>query len=507
MKNWTIAKRLTFALSTLLALMLLLGIVSWLKTEQISRNVNGIASESLPELTLAGDLRFQAVLLRVTNLKHVLYDEAAQKDGLEKEAQQEEQAFTDLIAGYEQHVQAPEQQAIFTKIKPLWTQYLVETRKLRDASRQKDTAATQAYLLAAGKTGNELVKGVEDLRDYSAHQAAASTHTIVQLVAFSKQTVLVVITASVLLSVLVGWLITRSITAILSQVAKDLSAGADQTTTAAGEVSTASQTLAQGAGEQAASLEEASSSLEELASMTKRNSDNAQKANDLARQARMAADKGAGDMHTMGKSMDAIKAASDDVAKIIKTIDEIAFQTNILALNAAVEAARAGEAGMGFAVVAEEVRTLAQRSAQAAKETAAKIEGAIGKTAQGVDISHKVAEALNEIVVKARQVDELAAEVATASNEQNQGISQLNTAVSQMDKVTQSNAASAEESAAAAQELNAQAYSMKESVGRLLSLVGGEATPAVVPADNFRRAMNGHPTKATREELAVIAGQ
>jgi methyl-accepting chemotaxis protein len=212
-------------------------------------------------------------------------------------------------------------------------------------------------------------------------------------------------------------------------------------------------------------------------------------------------------MQTMSASMDAIKASSDDVAKIIKTIDEIAFQTNILALNAAVEAARAGEAGMGFAVVAEEVRNLAQRSAQAAKETAAKIEGAISRTGQGVEISRKVAEALNEIVTKARQVDELAAEVASASNEQTQGISQLNTAVSQMDKVTQSNAASAEESAAAAEQLNAQAYSMKESVGRLLDLVGGQSATAsarakttVVPGAIAPRSANGKSAYAMPKE-------
>ena len=180
-------------------------------------------------------------------------------------------------------------------------------------------------------------------------------------------------------------------------------------------------------------------------------------------------------MQAMSAAMQAIKASSDDIGKIIKTIDEIAFQTNILALNAAVEAARAGEAGMGFAVVADEVRNLAQRSAQAAKETAAKIEGAIGSTAQGVEISAKVAAALNDIVAKVRQVDELVAEVASASHEQTQGITQINTAVGQMDKVTQSNAASAEESAAAAEQLSAQAETMKHSVQELINLVDGYA--------------------------------
>jgi methyl-accepting chemotaxis protein len=270
-----------------------------------------------------------------------------------------------------------------------------------------------------------------------------------------------------------GWRMKTQIAGNLHIIASELSKVSETSVNASAQVSAASQTLAEGASEQAASLEETSASLEEISSMSKRNAENLQKANALARQAREAADKGTADMHTMSAAMDAIKVSSDDISKIIKTIDEIAFQTNILALNAAVEAARAGEAGMGFAVVADEVRNLAQRSAQAAKETAAKIQGAISKTGQGVEISGKVAQTLNDIVAKVRQVDELAAEVANASHEQTQGIAQINTAVSQMDKVTQSNAASAEESAAAAQELNAQAAIMKQSVAELLTLVNG----------------------------------
>jgi methyl-accepting chemotaxis protein len=211
-----------------------------------------------------------------------------------------------------------------------------------------------------------------------------------------------------------------------------------------------------------------------MSSMTKRNADSANKVKHLGSQARQAGDVAMGDMQSMGSAMDDIKASSDDIAKIIKTIDEIAFQTNILALNAAVEAARAGEAGAGFAVVADEVRNLAQRCAQAAKETAMKIEDSVQKSTNGVQISAKVAKSLEEIVSKARQVDELAGEVASASQEQSQGIEQVNTAVSQMDKVTQSNAANAEESASAAEELNAQAENLKESVHNLLALVDGD---------------------------------
>ena len=264
----------------------------------------------------------------------------------------------------------------------------------------------------------------------------------------------------------------RSIVRPLLTSIRHIEESGNQTASASREISRASQTLAEGASEQAASIEETSASLEEMSSMTKRNAENAQKANELAKQTRAAADKGTSHMQSMAGAMEAIKVSSDDIAKIIKTIDEIAFQTNILALNAAVEAARAGEAGMGFAVVADEVRNLAQRSAQAAKETAAKIEGAITNSSKGVEISSKVVEALNDIVNKVRQVDELVEEVASASREQTQGITQINTAVGQMDKVTQSNAANAEESAAAAEELNAQAAAMKQSVAELSKLVG-----------------------------------
>jgi methyl-accepting chemotaxis protein len=267
----------------------------------------------------------------------------------------------------------------------------------------------------------------------------------------------------------------RSINRPIQRISETLMLGAGQTAAAAGQVSVAGQSLAEGASEQAASLEQTSASLEELSSMTERNTENSQKANDLSKQAREAAERGVTHMQAMSAAMAAIKASSDDIAKIIKTIDEIAFQTNILALNAAVEAARAGEAGLGFAVVADEVRNLAQRCAQAARETSAKIEGAVTRTSQGVEISATVSQALSDIVTRARQVDELAAQVAGASREQSQGIGQINSAVSQVDKVTQSNAAAAEESAAAAEALSAQAETIKHSVRELMGLVGSNA--------------------------------
>ncbi len=301
--------------------------------------------------------------------------------------------------------------------------------------------------------------------------------------------------------ILLAWLITRGITRAVWTIVEKLNAGAEQTAAASSQVAGASQALAEGSSEQAASLEETGASLEEMTSMIKRNAEAANKAKTLAGETRAAADTGATDMREMQTAMGDIKASSDSVSKILKDIDEIAFQTNILALNAAVEAARAGEAGMGFAVVADEVRNLAQRSAKAAKDTAAKIEDAISKSQRGVEISGKVAKNFDDIAGKTREVDRYVAEIASASSEQSQGIGQIGMAVTQMDKTTQSNAANAEENASASEELSAQAEALQESVRSLQRLVGvdtearEEATPRSTPV---ARSAPQNPTTPAR---------
>ncbi len=320
----------------------------------------------------------------------------------------------------------------------------------------------------------------------------------------------------------IAWPVARSVARPIVGAIGALTESSHRVTGAAEQVAVASQSLADGASAQAASLEETGSSLEEMSGMTTRNAESAGNANKLTRAARQVADTGMKDMQAMSTAMNDIKSSSDDIAKIIKTIDEIAFQTNILALNAAVEAARAGEAGMGFAVVAEEVRSLAQRSAQSARETASKIEGAITKTAQGVQISEQVARSLADIVEKVRQVDALVAEVATASHEQNQGVQQINRAVGQMDKVVQANAASAEESASAATELSAQSFALTDVVQELRELVGGgagsvgvdEKPPAAAAssqaefvrgASRANRSMQLNPARAARLRGAELS--
>lgn len=266
--------------------------------------------------------------------------------------------------------------------------------------------------------------------------------------------------------------VARTFTSTLSAIASALDESSRSVLSDSESLANSSLSLADGASKQAASLEQTSSSLEEMAAMTQKNTAHAQEANRLTSEARESADRGAQEMEAMTEAMQGIKTSSDEIGQIVKTIDEIAFQTNILALNAAVEAARAGESGAGFAVVADEVRSLAQRSAKAANETTAKIENAISKTQQGVELTSRVMERLRSIVEINRKVDAIAAQVAEASIQQSEGISQLRNAVFEIDEVTQSNAAAAEESASATRGLQSQAMNVSENVATLQSLIG-----------------------------------
>ncbi|MCK9362393.1 MAG: methyl-accepting chemotaxis protein [Syntrophales bacterium] len=274
-------------------------------------------------------------------------------------------------------------------------------------------------------------------------------------------------------SMFMGLYLSRFIAAPLNRVALGLADGSNQVASAASQVSAASQSLAEGASEQASSLEETSASIEELSSMTSQNAENANQANTLMAETGRVVNEANGAMQELTGAMQQITTGSEDMAKIIKTIDEIAFQTNLLALNAAVEAARAGEAGAGFAVVADEVRNLALRSAEAAKNTENLIDESIKRIKNGSEIVAKTNMAFDRVLGGAKKVGELVGEIAAASSEQAQGISQISKAIAEMDKVIQRNAANAEESASASEELSAQALQMKGYVGDMITVVRG----------------------------------
>jgi methyl-accepting chemotaxis protein len=359
-----------------------------------------------------------------------------------------------------------------------------------------------------------LSRELMSIQDRLLSQAAADSDTTYAEV----RIVMIAILLISALVVVVGVLLVRGTNSALRSVAVELKQGSEQVVAAASQVSSSAQSLSQGATEQAASLEETSASMEEMASMTRKNAENATNASSLVATVAAQMQESNVALAKMVDAMASIQESSSKVAKIIKTIDEIAFQTNILALNAAVEAARAGEAGMGFAVVADEVRNLAQRSAQAAKDTAGLIEESITRSQEGVTKVEQVATIVGSMTRSVTEVKGIVEEVRGASQQQNQGIDQVTQAMSQMEKVTQTTAATAEESAAASEELNAQAETSLRAVQQLDSMVGGAPgtarapmTPGSSPRQPSRRVLamapkgKARPAMKSSEEVIPMA--
>jgi X-X-X-Leu-X-X-Gly heptad repeat protein len=314
---------------------------------------------------------------------------------------------------------------------------------------------------------------LDQILELSRKVAATEVNIARSQASFLKISSLTAIFAGVMLAIGLGLLITRSINKALKQIIENLNDGAEQVASASGQVASASQQLAEGANEQASTLEETSSALEQMAAQTRQNADNAEQADKAVRETSKIVENGVNSMQRMKQAINEIKESSHETSKIIKTIDEIAFQTNLLALNAAVEAARAGEAGKGFAVVAEEVRNLAQRSAEAAQNTSQLIARSQENSNNGVIVAEEVAGQLDSIKESSKKFNILIAEIAAASKEQALGIEQVNTATSEMDKVVQQNAADSEESASAAEQLSAQAEEMEKIVAELAVMVSG----------------------------------
>ncbi|MFA6498466.1 MAG: methyl-accepting chemotaxis protein [Desulfurivibrionaceae bacterium] len=489
--QWPIGKRISLVVAALLLICLLSNGVNFLAFLDLQQDLTHLRVNCIPGTSLAGNLAEHME----KSFSHLLLARLASSAEEREEMLQE---FNQLIADYgadlveyEKTISQTDDRANFKKLKLMDADYrglcrayidLLRGAKNEEAERLLDSKLSPAYDALSAQVAVVLQWNI-DAAQTAVQGMTEDTHR-------GNRLMLLVSVLALGLGIVLSGVSIRSIKKTLAVVIGHIQETSQQVLTAAQQTAASGETLSQGASEQAAALEETSATMEELSSMTMLNAENARQTDTLSRDTHLAASNGAQEIRIMGQAMDDIKIASEGIAKIIKTIDAIAFQTNLLALNAAVEAARAGESGAGFAVVAAEVRNLAQRSAQAAKETAEKIQDSIDKTTQGVISSSNVTATFSDIVGKTKEMETIASEVSHASQEQTTGIRQISVTVNQLDAVTQAIAANAEETAAASAELNAQAEAMIKSVNELILLAG--TGPAIRAVDHAAPVVGRH---------------
>ncbi|MFP3794992.1 methyl-accepting chemotaxis protein [Paraburkholderia sp. SIMBA_027] len=504
--------------------LLLLGAVGGIGLLQASRIYDGtlaLGDDWLPSVQTLGRLRSVADDVRRTSLRSLLAVDAADKDALRTQHAQFITDFAATLDAYSKLVSSAEERRCYDEINAAWTAYLDHDKQLQTLADAGDSGAADARALASGASAKSFATAQSLINDdikLNQQGAEAEVARAKSAYAGAFAWTIGLIALAIALGIVIALVITRSITAPLARAVSvaetvargDLTARIDVTgndeasqllsalrhmnerlvdlvarvrtgsegiATAAAQIAAGNTDLSQRTEEQAASLEETAASMEELTATVKQNADNATQGNTLAGQASSTATRGGEVVGRVVDTMRGISQSSEQVAQIISVIEGIAFQTNILALNAAVEAARAGEQGRGFAVVAGEVRTLAQRSATAAKEIKDLIATSVERVNNGTALVDDAGRTMSEIVQSVRRVADLMGEITAASGEQRTGIEQVSQAVSQMDEVTQQNAALVEEASAAAQSLSTQAGALRELVS--VFKVSGAAASAV----------------------------
>jgi methyl-accepting chemotaxis protein len=504
--NMTIGKRFIMTAGVLVILCTILSGVAIVGFNSVSHGVNMLATDAIPGTTYSLSIKADISRLSADYLNHMLEDDPADLQKVEQDITLTNTRLTTDMKAYQDASTGEEDARNFAKLQPeldainqTWAKVLPLSRGGKDK---------QAY--AIFKT--DAIPHVAALRDQAEYiaewnekvgdsEVGDTTRTARNAWWMSLCTGLV----SLIMGVLISWMMITALNKQVSRAVSELTEGAEQIASAATQVSSSSQSLAQGSSEQAASIEETSASSEEINSMARKNMDNSRSTAALVGQSQEMFAKTNRQLEEMIVSMDEINESSGKISKIIKVIDEIAFQTNILALNAAVEAARAGEAGMGFAVVADEVRSLAQRSAQAAKDTAILIEESISKSNGGKIKVDQVASAIRGITEDSSKIKTLVDEVSLGSEEQSRGLEQIARAITQMEQVTQTTAANAEESAAAAEELNAQSEALRDVVARLDALVGGETDQQGYRRGLARTAQPNRGSSVTKKVASFVS--
>jgi methyl-accepting chemotaxis protein len=479
-----------------------------MQASHIYDGTNEIGSNWLPSVETLGSLRARADDVRRLSLRELLAVDANQMSTTRAQHTAAINAFNSSLDAYSKLVSSPEEQRILDSMKSSWASYLEVDDKVVKLIDAGAGSATEARQLSATEGSKRFTATLELIdSDIKLNHDGSAAEVVKAGAAFSSARIWILLLSAFALAAGAGiaFVITRSITGPLRrsvEVAETVARGdltaaihvdgkdelsqllgalrhmnerlldtvgrvrssSESIATGSSQIAAGNTDLSQRTEEQAASLEETAASMEELTSTVKQNAENANQGNALAARASDTAARGGEVVSRVVDTMHGISSSSQQVAQIISVIEGIAFQTNILALNAAVEAARAGEQGRGFAVVAGEVRTLAQRSASAAKEIKDLIDESVNRVNSGTALVDEAGRTMSEIVQSVRQVSDLMGEISAASGEQHRGIEQVNVAISQMDEVTQQNAALVEEASAAAQSMASQASTLREVV-------------------------------------------
>lgn len=497
----------------------IVGVVGIVNLQQTSTKYNKMYEEfGIPVGDIArASIEFQQIRIGARNI--VLADTTAEREKIVAQMDGYHKNMTDYLAIFYESLQTDAGKAMFAELETALVEYNALEDEITQYALKGDTDKAKELLFS--DDGALIVKnvltGIDNLFNNKTENGKKLSETYSQDAENTILTVTLIVVAAVVIAILLGFLLSRMIskpvvhmvgvaekvadgyldveinssskdeigllagafqkmTEKLNDVMFHISMASEQVSSGATQLSDSSMELASGATQQASAIEELSASIEEISSQTKLNAENAKNANSITSAAKVSAVEGNQRMLEMLKAMEEINDASANISRIIKVIDDIAFQTNILALNAAVEAARAGQHGKGFAVVAEEVRNLAARSANAAKETTAMIEGSVKKVEGGTKIAQETADALEKIVRGITEVAELIGHINVASNEQALGIEQINQGIMQVSTVVQTNSATSEESAAASEELASQAVLLEEQVSKFKLKKGMQST-------------------------------